>query len=78
MGLYNYRCELCKNNVLSETTKMELVDEYKKSFEVKEVADDDISMVCDDCYDLINPKKNPFNVAKARMNASLNKPQDDE
>jgi hypothetical protein len=57
---------------------MELVDEYKKSFEVKEVADDDISMVCDDCYDLINPKKNPFNVAKARMNASLNKPQDDE
>lgn len=61
MKLYNYKCERCEIIIPSDKTREELMSEYKE---------DEMSIICNNCYDLIYPKNNPFNVAKEKMNAS--------
>jgi len=55
---------MCKSVIPSEKTREELMSNHKE---------EEVSIVCDNCYELIHPKNNPFNEAKAKMNASKQK-----
>jgi len=70
MELYNYKCEMCKKIIPSNQNKEELMEEYIDKAEETFASHNDLSIVCDNCFIVIAPKKHPFNVATAKMNTS--------